>query len=90
MKKVYLVWYRQKGQDYDRIRGAALNWERAERMARTLEFHSADPIEVGVKTYIHGELHVTDDGCDNRWGTDEFEEETEDESFTTTNQTDNS
>ena len=84
MKKIYLIWCRYEGDEEDRIRGFSLNWQRAERMARTLEFHSSDPIEVGVKTYIHGELHITDDGCDNRWGTDEFEEEV-DETFTTTN-----
>ena len=55
MKKVYLVWCRYEGDEEDRIRGMALNWQRAERMARTLELHSNDSIEVGVKTYVHGE-----------------------------------
>ena len=82
MKKVYLVWCRYEGDEEDRIRGFSLNWQRAERMARTLEFHSSDPIEVGVKTYVHGELSLIGDGCDNRWGTEEFEEE-HDETFTT-------
>ena len=89
MKKVYLVWCRYEGDDEDRIRGASLNWERAERMARTLEFHSSEQIQVGVKTYVHGELSATGDGCDNRWGTDEFEEEQPDESFATDNKTTN-
>ena len=79
MKKVYLVWCRSEGDTEDRIRGAALNWERAERMARTLQFHLKD-VEVGVKTFVHGEMFFDYDGCDNRWGTDEFEEE-QDETF---------
>ena len=82
MKKVYLVWCRYEGDTEDRIRGVALNWARAERMARTLEFHLKD-VEVGVKTFVHGEMFFDADGCDNRWGTDEFEEK-EDENFATT------
>jgi len=73
MKKIYLVWCRYEGDEEDRIRGAALNWERAERMARTLELHQSGDFEVGVKTYVHGEMFVDPEGCDNRWGIDEFE-----------------
>ena len=82
MKKIYLVWCRYEGDEEDRIRGFSLNWQRAERMARTLEFHSSGSIEVGVKTYVNGELSLNGDECDNRWGTDDFEEE-QDETFTT-------
>ena len=51
-------------------------------MARTLELHQSGDFEVGVKTYVHGEMFVDPEGCDNRWGTDEFEEE-QDETFAT-------
>ena len=74
MKKIYLVWCRYEGDAEDRIRGAALNWERAERMARTLALH-CDGAEVGVKTFVHGEMFIDPQGCENRWGPDEFEEE---------------
>ena len=81
MKKIYLVWQREEGDTEDRIRGAALNWERAERMARTLQFHLGN-VEVGVKTFLHGEMFLDSEGCDNRWSADKFEEE-QDESFAT-------
>ena len=77
MKKIYLVWYRYKGDTEDRVRGAALNWERAERMALNLEFHlqveNRGKVDVGVKTYLHGEMFIDPEGCDNRWGKNEFE-----------------
>lgn len=76
MKKIYLIWCRYDGDSEDRIRGAALNWVRAERMARTLALHTKDA-EVGVKTFVHGEMFFDADGCDNRWGADEFEEESQ-------------
>ena len=57
MKKIYLVWYRYEEDTEDRIRGAALNWEKAERMALNLEFYlqleKRGEVEVGVKSYLH-------------------------------------
>jgi hypothetical protein len=76
MKKIYLVWYRYKNDTEDRIRGAALNWERAERMAINLEVYlqlEKQEVEVGVKSYLHGEMFINPENCDNRWGKDEFE-----------------
>jgi len=77
MKKIYLVWYRYKEDTEDRIRGAALNWKRAERMALNLEFHlqikERKEVEVGVKTYLHGEMFIEPEGCNSRWGKSEFE-----------------
>jgi hypothetical protein len=77
MKKIYMVWYRYKGDREDRIRGAALNWQRAERMALNLEFHlqvkEQEEVEVGVKTYLHGEMFIDSERCNSRWGKNEFE-----------------
>ena len=77
MKKIYLVWFRYKGDTEDRIRGVALNWERAECMALSLEFYlqleKRGEVEVGVKTYLHGEMFIDPEGCDSRWGKSEFE-----------------
>ena len=74
--KIYLVWCRHKDDDEDKIRGAALNWERAEKMALNLELHmksQGKDIKVGVKTYLHGQMFVDPKACDNRWGKDQFE-----------------
>ena len=77
MKKIYLVWYRYKGDTEDRIRGVALNWERAERMALTLDFYlqleKRGEVEVGVKTYLHGEMFIDPEKCHSRWGKNDFE-----------------
>jgi len=77
MKKIYLVWFRYKGDTEDRIRGAALNYERAERMALNLELHlqmeNRGKVDVDVKTYLHGEMFIDPEGCDNRWDKNEFE-----------------
>ena len=81
MSKVYLVWYRIEGDAEDRIRGAALNWERAEAMALNLEFHlqcqNIKNFEFGVKSYEHGSMGINlfeEDGCFNSWGKEEFGE----------------
>ena len=81
MNKVYLVWYRLEGDSEDRIRGAALNWERAETMALNLEFYlntqGAKDFRFGVKSYEHGSMRMNlleDDGCFNSWGKEEFGE----------------
>tara|TARA_E500000081_G_C5954559_1_gene270889 strand:- start:15 stop:251 length:237 start_codon:yes stop_codon:yes gene_type:complete len=74
--KIYLVWYRHKGDGEERIRGAALNWERAEKMALNLELHmksQGKDVQVGVKTYLHGQMFVDPEACDNRWSKDQFE-----------------
>jgi len=77
MKKIYLVWYRYEEDTEDRIRGAALNWEKAERMALNLEFYlqleKRGEVEVGVKSYLHGEMFIDPQRCDNSWGKIEFE-----------------
>lgn len=63
--KCYLVWYRLKNSSADVIRGVARNYERAERMAESLELLlSAQGLEVeatGVKSGIHGQLYDDDD-----------------------------
>jgi len=76
MMKIYLVWYRSENDTEDKIRGAALNWERAERMALNLEFHmksAGKRVEVGIKTCTHGEMFIDPNACDNRWTKQEFE-----------------
>ena len=59
--KNYLIWYRLEGDDEDRVRGTARNYERAERMAKNLELHllsiGLNPVAVGVKSGFHGELY---------------------------------
>tara|TARA_R100001591_G_scaffold114502_1_gene128931 strand:- start:220 stop:465 length:246 start_codon:yes stop_codon:yes gene_type:complete len=81
VSKVYLVWYRLEDDTEDRIRGAALNWERAETMALNLEFYlstqSTKGFQFGVKSYEHGSMRMNlleDDGCFNSWGKEEFGE----------------
>lgn len=81
MNKVYLVWYRLEGDTEDRIRGAALNWERAETMASNLEFYlstqGVKDFRFGVKSYEHGSMRMNlleDDGCFSSWGKEEFGE----------------
>jgi len=77
MKKIYLVWFRYEKDKEDRIRGAALNWERAELMALNLELHLQSEgqrvFEVGVKTFVHGEMFIDPQMCENRWGKEDFE-----------------
>lgn len=81
MKKIYLVWYRLREDAEDRIRGASLNWERAENMALNLEFYlnsmNYKDFQFGVKSYEHGSMRydlINDDGCFNSWGKEEFGE----------------
>lgn len=76
MSKIYLVWWRGPEDGEDRIRGAALNWQAAERMAVNLELHlrsAGQECSVGVKVYIHGEVSADPDACHNRWDKSEFE-----------------
>lgn len=80
MKKVYLVWYKLEGDTEDRIRGAALNWERAEKMALDLEFYlqaqGINSFDFGVKTYRHGIMNIDlleNDGSYESWSKDEFD-----------------
>jgi len=81
VKKIYLVWYRLDEDSEDRIRGAAINWERAEKMALNLEFHlnaiGIKDFKFGVKSYEHGSMNldlIDNDGCSNSWGVEEFGE----------------
>ena len=59
--KNYMIWYRLVNDTEDRIRGTARNWQRAERMAETLDLHlraANYPVKaVGVKSGFHGELY---------------------------------
>jgi len=63
--KCYLVWYRLINDPRDYIRGVACNYERAERMAESLDLHlraSGAVLEaVGVKSGIHGELYPNEE-----------------------------
>jgi len=63
--KNYLVWYRLKNEDEDRVRGTARNWQRAEQMAKSLELHlrahNKPVVSVGVKSGLHGELYHDQD-----------------------------
>jgi len=76
MKKIYLVWIKYEGDQEDRIRGAALNWERAERMALNLELllrsQGKDP-EVGVKSMLHGKIALDSNHHESRWSKENFE-----------------
>lgn len=81
MTKVYLVWYRPKGNREDIIRAAALNWELAENMDMSLELYlkasGMHGFEFGLKSYEHGSLPfdiINSDGCFDRWQQDEFGE----------------
>ena len=78
MSKIYLVWCRGPEDKEDRIRGAALNWQTAERMALNLELHlksQGKEHQVGVKVYLHGELFLDPELCHNSWDKSEFETE---------------
>lgn len=79
MKRVYLVWFRPQSETEDKIRGVALNWEQAERMADNLAMHldvvMKDDYDYGVKSYVINHLSfdfINDDGCLNTWGPDKF------------------
>ena len=79
MKRVYLVWFRPENEAEDKIRGVALNWEKAERMAETLALHLRTVLDsnytYGVKSYVIGDMPydlVSDDGCFSTWGPDNF------------------
>ena len=91
MKKVYLVWYKLDGDTEDRIRGGALNWERAEKMALHLEFYlqaqGITSFNFGVKTYQHGIMNIDllgNDGAYESWSKDKFDVEVADETGTAT------
>jgi len=77
MKKLYVVWFKSKGDVEDKIRGVSLNWKRAEQMALNLELHlrsQGESVEVGVKSYLDGSISLTDPaGCNYRWSKTEFE-----------------
>ena len=76
MSKIYLVWWRGPEDKEDRIRGAALNWQTAEKMATNLEMElkvQGIRPEVGVKVYLHGEMFLDHEECHARWGKPEFE-----------------
>ena len=81
MKRVYLVWYKLSNEAEDKIRGVALNWEKAERMADTLAMHLEVALDCnytyGVKSYVVGDMpfdFINDDGCFSTWGPDKFGE----------------
>lgn len=82
MTKLYLVWFRLENDQEDKIRGGALNWERAEKMALNLEFYLKSQgyqnFEFGVKSYEHGSLpldFINTDGCYGKWTKEEFDVE---------------
>ena len=66
----YIVWYRLENDNVDRVRGTALNYKTAERMAENLHMLlSAEKqpiIAVGVKRSAHGRLY-DDEDCSLRW-----------------------
>ena len=79
MKRVYLVWFRPQSETEDKIRGVALNWEQAERMADNLAMHldvvMKGDYDYGVKSYVRKQIpfaFINDDGCFNTWGPDKF------------------
>ena len=81
MKKIYLVWFRPENETEDKIRGIALNWEKAEKMAENLNFHLKITLkceyEYGVKSYCIHQMPfdlLNDDGCLDRWGPEDFGE----------------
>ena len=80
--KCYLVWYRLADDTRDYIRGVAQNYERAERMAETLDLHlkaaGLNVESVGVKSGIHGQLYE-DEVLHMRWSVIPPEPEEEDE-----------
>ena len=62
MSECYLIWYRLENENIDRVRGMALNWPRAERMAENLEIHlrvveKLPVTSVGVKRASHGTIY---------------------------------
>ena len=63
--KCYLVWYRLANSSRDYIRGVARNYERAERMAETLDLHlkaaGLNVEAVGVKSGTHGTLYENEE-----------------------------
>ena len=78
--KIYLVWYRLEGEFFDRVRGVAKNWVRAERMAETLDLHlraaKLPVVETGVKSGIHGNIYK-DEELHMRWVVEPKTEESE-------------
>ena len=76
MKKIYLVWVRYKHDLEDRIRGVALNWERAECMALNLEMilrsQGEEPI-IGVKSMLHGKISECPSSHESRWTKESFD-----------------
>ena len=73
----YLVWYRIEGETEDRVRGVARNWNRAEKMAKTLHLHlkaqGALVVATGVKRGSHGEIYYDGD-LSLRWSVVPYEE----------------
>ena len=79
MKRVYLVWFKPESEVEDKIRGVALNWEQAERMAENLAMHlevvMKEKYDYGVKSYVINQVpfdFINDDGCFSTWGPDKF------------------
>jgi len=79
MKRVYLIWFRSANETEDRVRGVALNWSQAERMADNLATHQdvvmKGDYDYGVKSYVINQIpfdFINDDGCFNTWGPDKF------------------
>ena len=76
MKKIYLVWIRYEHDLEDRIRGVALNWERAERMALNLEMilnAQGKTPTVGVKSMLHGKISEEPSSHESRWTKERFD-----------------
>jgi len=66
----YMVWYRLESEDFDRVRGIALNWKSAEQMADNLDLLlrslKIKVVATGVKRAEHGKLY-DDEECSLRW-----------------------
>lgn len=83
MINCYMVWYRLDGDDFDRIRGMALNYNRAERMAENLDLElrvvkKLPVIATGVKRASHGTIY-DDEDLSLRWSVVPPEPESDDD-----------
>ena len=66
--KIYTVWYKYSIDTEDRIRGATTDENHAKRMAYMLQFllkhKGMPPADIGIKTYVIGNLTAEDDYVD--------------------------
>ena len=63
--KVYAIWYRLAGDTEDRIRGCSSSKNRAERLAKMLDFvlrqKGIISESIGIKEYVDGNVTALDD-----------------------------